>query len=259
MDEALATKGDLWPMQLAIIDDYFRRLSLNRNLRLAPDDVRRVVALTADARIGFNWSAQGAVTMVAQQQPQLAAEIAGILFKRLDALVASAKVVSEEVNLNTRAVSSALAALPANVLKPYFSNIEAVAFAPGLRPSAQQLIARLDIFGSFAVPTMFRVIDESLAERVPRGPSNWTSGFTAGLRALCGLGGEAAFARPMLEERIARDGVSFTRSNDRLLIATLYRMGASEAEIRETLGIDEKNQSRMRFALRAANGPRPCE
>jgi hypothetical protein len=259
VDEALATKGELSPMQSTIIDDYFRRLSLNRNLRLAPEDVRRVVALLADTRVGFNWSAQGAVTMVAQQQPQMAVEIAGLLFKRLDALVASAAVVSEEVNLNTRSVSSALAALPANVLKPYFSNIEAVALSPGLRPSAQPLIARLDIFGSFAVPTMFRVIDESLAERVPRGPSNWSSGFTAGLRALCGLGGEAAFARRMLEERIARDGAAFTRANDRLLIATLARMGASEAEIRETLGIDEKNQSRIRYAMRAANGPNACQ
>jgi L-asparaginase II len=63
----------------------------------------------------------------------------------------------------------------------------------------------------------------------------------------------------MLEERIARDGAAFTRANDRLLIATLARMGASEAEIRETLGIDEKNQSRIRYAMRAANGPNACQ
>jgi ERCC4-type nuclease len=36
-------------------------------------------------------------------------------------------------------------------------------------------------------------------------------------------------------------------------------MGASEAEIRETLGIDEKNQSRIRYAMRAANGPNACQ
>ncbi len=259
VDEALATKGDLSPMHSDIIDDYLRRLSLNRSLRLAPEDVRRVIALVADLRVGFNWSGEGAVRMVAEQQPQLAPEIARILFARLDALVASASVVSEKVKLNTSAVTSGLAALPATALKPYFSNFEAVAYAPGLRPSAQRLIARLDIFGPFAVPAMFRVMDESLAERTPRGSSNWTSGFTAGLRALCGLGSEAAFARPMLEERIARDGASFARANDRLLISTLFRMGASEAEIIQILSVDEKNLSRMKFAIRGANGRNACQ
>ena len=106
---------------------------------------------------------------------------------------------------------------------------------------------------------MFKVMDDSLAQRAPRKSSNWGAGFSAGLRALCRLGGEGAFARPMLEERVRAQGEFFVNANDRLVVATLLRMGASEPEIRDLLGIDEKKENRMRYALRVANGPRPCE
>lgn len=257
VDEILAYRGAIQPLQAAIIEDYLGRTSANRSRRLEPDDVRRVLALAADDRIPFTWNAQGAVTMVAEQQPQLAAELARRMFARLDAIVASASVVSEQASRSASAISRALAALPATALKPYFTNIEAVAFSPVLRPSAQDLIARLDVFGSFAVPTMFKVIDESLGERGP-GRSNWRNGVTAGLRALCRLGGEGAFARPMLEERIRGQGEFFVNANDRLVVATLVRMGAGETEIRELLGFDEKKENRLRNALRAANGERAC-
>jgi hypothetical protein len=258
IDGALAAKGDLSPMQTAILEDYLGRVSANRQLRLAPEDVRRILALAADARVPFNWNAQGAVTLVAEQQPQLAPEIARILFARLSDLVDSASVVTDRADRSVASVSNALAALPAATLKPYFTNIEAVANSPGLRGAASALIARLDVFGAFAAPAIFRVIDDSLDARAP-GRNNWSGGFGAGLRALCRLGGEGAFARPMLEERIRRDPSPFVITQERLTIVGLIRLGAGENDIRELLGFNEKQENRMRFALRAANSQRPCE
>lgn len=63
----------------------------------------------------------------------------------------------------------------------------------------------------------------------------------------------------MLEERIRREGAPLINSQDRLLVATLMRMGASEEEIIQTLAFDDKKETRMRFAFRAAKGPRACE
>ncbi len=258
VDEILASRGAVQPLQAAIVEDYLGRTLANRARRLEPDDVRRVLALAADDRLPFTWNAQGAVTMVAEQQPQLAPDLARTLFARLDAIVASSALVSEQASRSVGALSRALAALPASALKPYFTNIEAIAHSVALRSFAENLIARLDVFGSFAVPTMFKVIDDSLGERGP-GRSNWRNGVTAGLRALCRLGPEGAFARPMLEERIRAQGEFFVNANDRLLIATLVRMGAGEAEIRDLLGFDEKKENRLRNGLRAARGQRPCE
>lgn len=257
VDDALATKGELPPMQAAIVEDYLGRMAANRGRRLEPDDVRRILALAADPRIAFNWNAHGAVTMIAEQQPQLSPQLAGTLFGRLDALAASAAVVSEQTSRSIGAISGALAALPAAALKPYFANIEAVANAPALRAPAQKLIARLDVFGGFALPAILRVIDDSIAQRAPRG-SNWQNGVSAGLQALCRLGSEGAFARPLLEERVRRDPASMIAANDRMLMITLSRMGASEAEIRDILGFDETKDNRLRSVLRVARGPRAC-
>ena len=258
VDEALASKGELSSINVNIIDDYLGRLSANRSRQIEPADARRVLALAADPRVKFTYQAQGAVTMIVQQQPQLTAGIARTLFDRLNAIMASASIISNDAVRQTGTVSNALAAMPASALKPYFANIEAVAGYAGLRAAAQNLIARLDVFGSFAVPLMFKVMDDSLAQRAPQASSNWRAGITAGMRALCRLGGEAAFARPMLAERIQRDGQYFVAANDSLLIATLARMGASESEIADLLGFDETKKNRMRSARRAANGPRPC-
>lgn len=259
VDEALGSKGALSPLHVSIINDYLARLSANRSRQIEPADARRLLALAADPRVNFTYQAQGAVTMIVQQQPQLVTEIARILFDRLNVILGAASIVSNDAVRQTGAVSNALAALPASALKPYFANIEALAGAAGLRAAGQNLIARLEVFGSFAVPLIFKVMDDALAQRAPRTSSNWGAGFTAGLRALCRLGGEAAFARPMLAERIQRDGQYFIAANDRLLIATLARMGASEVEVIELLDFDEKKENRMRFAWRAAKGARPCD
>lgn len=258
VDEALATKGALSSMQAAIVDDYLGRISASRHTRLAPEDVRRIVALAGDPRIAFNWNAQGSVNLVVKQQPQLVPDVAKIMFGRLADLVASASVVSERADRSVTSVSNVLAGLPAAALKPYFADIEAVANSPGLRAGAAAIIARLDVFGAFAAPAIFRVIDDSLAERAP-GRNNWSGGFSAGLRALCRLGAEGAFARPMLEDRIRRDPSPFVNAQERLTIVTLIRLGANEGEVREILGLDETKNNSMRFGLRAASSQRPCE
>ena len=258
VDDVLASKDPVPPLQAAIVEDYLGRLSSNRTGRIEPDDVQRVLAIVGDARISFGWNAQGAVARIAAQQPQLAPDLARLLFARLDAIVASAAIVSEQATRSAGALSNAIAALPDAALKPYFANIEAAANASALRAATAVLVARLDIFGTFAVPLMFRVMDQSLAERAPR-QSNWRTGFSAGLRALCRLGGEGAFARPMLEERIRASGEHFVNANERLVVATLVRMGASEEEVRELLAVDEKRETRLKFAFRSVNGRRPCE
>lgn len=78
------------------------------------------------------------------------------------------------------------------------------------------------------------------------------------MQALCRLGSEGAFARPLLEERVRRDPASMIAANDRMLMITLSRMGASEAEIRDILGFDETKDNRLRSVLRVARGPRAC-
>jgi hypothetical protein len=258
VDDILAGRDALTGLQKSILDDYLGRFTFSRGQLIPPDDVRRIMAIAADERAPFAGNAQGAVTVVAQQQPQLAPDLARMLFVRLDAIVANASIVSDQASRSAGSLSGALSSLPAAALRPYFASIEAASRAPGLRQATAVLVARLDIFGAFAVPAMFRVMDDALAERAP-GRSDWRPGFSAGLRALCRLGGEGAFARSMLEDRIRRDGDAFISSHDRLLIATLVRMGASEAEIVELLGFDEKKQSRLSSAMRAARGQRACD
>lgn len=257
VDAILASKDPVSSLQASIVEDYLDRLSSGRGARLEPDDAGRVLAIVGDARIDFTWKTQRAVARIAQHHPERAPELARLLFARLDAILASS-IAGELATRSAGALSNALAALPDEALKPYFAHIEAVATSSAFRPVAANLVARLHIFGASAAPLMFRVIDESLAERAP-GRSGWRTGLTGGLRALCRLGGEGAFARPMFEERIRANGEPFVNVNDRLVVAILVRMGAGEAQVRELLGSDEKKESRIRSAIRAANGQRPCE
>jgi hypothetical protein len=258
IDEALASGLPLSALQAAIANDYLRRISQDGIGWLDPDEVRRIAAILADSRFPFGSAAQRAFEIIVAQQPRLAPDLTRDLFARLDAIVGSQAMVTEQERSSIASVSNALARLPDAGLRPYFDQFQALAGAPGLREQARNLLARLDVFGAFAIPTMFRLIDDGLAERAPRAPSSWNAIYGAGLKALCGLGKEAAFARPLLEERIERGGPQVIAAHERLLIATLSRMGASEDEIRVALSLDEKREGRLRAGLRAAAGARAC-
>ena len=72
VDDILAGQGALTALQKSILDDYLGRFTFNRGQLIDPDDVRRIMAIAADERAPFVGNAQAAVTVVAQQQPQLA-------------------------------------------------------------------------------------------------------------------------------------------------------------------------------------------
>ncbi len=273
VDRILMTTRALSDVERQLIADYLRNVgtSILWPLTRKPSDTDavRIRRIVQDDRIPLPQEVARAVQAAAGKPSLDEPAVAAALIRRLDALPVppTESRARGSWNEQVRAVTDTLAVLPSTVVLPYRPQAVALTRDREKRMVANRFLQRLDLYGPEILPDILAMMDDAaLLQQQPTSSAGdlqrfWTDVWRGGAFSLCRLGPQIPQALEDLKLRTKALAARGLRPTEHTVAAAMLRMGASDDDVRETLGVDQNNPEKMRsfgFLMHNARRAEAC-